>query len=214
MRFKICQRQWFGKKKTARDIFHPHFQTHALISLTPFRAVSAPHPSSFVSLLRCMTPNIRPLTVGAHECCHIQGTHREREMQGRIEHKHWAYVLSSLPKAFSCFCRQSRPPLIKTNERRASADNDRSAWISEHREKTAGRSIDGTRIASRTRDPVPRCLPPTSSGSDEETVSCYLRVCLTHTAALQDGSLQSYMVSKASQELLAPLCVAPEAQSR
>ncbi|TNN37804.1 hypothetical protein EYF80_052036 [Liparis tanakae] len=61
-------------------------------------------------------------------------------------------------------------PLIETNVRHGSAENEPGAWISAYKENTAGDGTGSTRIASRTRHPVPRCLPPTSAGADEETV--------------------------------------------
>lgn len=141
-----------------------------------------------------------------------RGGDAEEEGERQREHGHRTHAFFFSPQASCYLCRQSRPPLIKTNVRRGSADNDRSAWISAHKEKTAGHGIDGTRIASRTRHPVPRCLPPTSTGADEETVASYHRVSLPHSPMqprTQAAGCLSLLVSKANQQLPAPLCAKP-----
>lgn len=149
--------------------------------------------------------------------CHMRAEReREKEREGC---RAWPSIntqsMFRFPlQASLCFCSRSRPLLIKTNARRRSAYDERSAWISAHEEKTAVCNTDGTRIASRTRHPVPRCLPPTSAGADEEAVASYHRVSLTCAAALSGGRLLLLMVSRFSQQLAAPLCAVLEAQSR
>lgn len=154
---------------------------------------------------------------GGGATCEQRGRERKRERERDAEHDR-ASTLSlcsvSPLQASLCFCSRSRPLLIKTNARRRSAYDERSAWISAHEEKTAVCNIDGTRIASRTRHPVPRCLPPTSAGADEEAVASYHRVSLTCAAALSGGRLLLLMVSRFNQQLAAPLCAVLEAQSR
>lgn len=99
---------------------------------------------------------------------------------GEGEHEQSTHVFFFPPPSLLLSLQTITPPVIKTNVRRGSADNDRSAWISAHKEKTAGHGTGGTRIASRTRHPVSRCLPPTSTRADEETVASYHRVSLAH----------------------------------
>lgn len=86
-----------------------------------------------------------------------------REIERERESMNTKHMFSFSHPQASYLCRQSRPPVVKTNMRRGSADNE---FL-----HTGSHGIDSTRIASRTRHPVPRCLPPTSIGADEENVA-------------------------------------------
>lgn len=139
------------------------------------------HPSFFCA------PSLRRKTPGV---CFVtykeRGRGRGRETHRVREHEHLAHVcLFSLQASSSCPCRQTIELVIKTNG--FSAHNDWSAWDPAHTEKTAGHGTDGTRIASRTSHPVPRCLPPTSTWADEETVASDCRVSQSHTDASSGG---------------------------